>query len=161
MPVSVFVHEKRSLSLVQYSGRVVVEDLETFSAFFRDPEIFPLINQGIAIIDDEALFGDLRFADVMKQAKTLEKITQDHERNGETLPDVVPIVIATRLHRIMARVWMAATDLAPKMRPRYQVCRTYEEALACVGLSDIPVDDVRTKKGFHKLDPPEHMARIA
>ena len=154
MAISVQTHDEAPLTLVVYSGHVTKADFQTFEAFFRRPDVFPLENAGILLIEKGTDFSGLAFKDVLHQAKALEKINLQHEANGNPPPDFVPLVITALTQRLLARLWGAATELAPKIKPTYPVCRTMKEAANMLSLPAAIIDDLENRRHFTPLKEP-------
>ena len=128
MTITVSVHNILPVTVVTYRKDMARADLDEFMAYFRDPDLFPLANDAIIIVEEGTSFNDLPLKEMLKVAKEMEKISLQHQKKGHTLPDVVTIVIKSPSQRVMGRLWIGLTDLVPGLKPKYKVCKTVGDA---------------------------------
>lgn len=148
MAISVYLHDSLPLTLVAYSGTIEVHDFEIFAAFFRDPEIFPLDNIGLCLIEETCQFSEIEFASLMKLGKRLEHETLIHQQAGRTPPAEVPLIIPGTGLRIVSRLWAAVTDLVPDMKPKYRVFDSPQKAVTALGLEPDIAAQIKTRAHF-------------
>jgi len=151
MSLSVYIHETSPLTLVVYAQQVTNSDLASFADLFRQADIFPLENHGIAILEDGADFSDINFAEARLLAEELERISIGHQQNSYVMPDYVPLVISSFAQRIVLRMWLALTDLTPRLKPAYKIARSPAEALTMLELPQELEIDILNRQNFKIL----------
>ncbi|WP_417310373.1 hypothetical protein [Devosia sp.] len=143
MPIQIMQDQRRGVRVIEFTGQIVREDLETVSRLYTDRDFYRFEDREVVLFAPDASLAAIDVEDLSLLADSY--IEALHQRGDQTA--VLSAWVIGDHVRAEIRLWWEFSRDHSRLREPRSVVSSLEDALSALGLPEDWADDLRARQG--------------